>query len=136
MSLSARPSTKLPIDYVLKHQIRVTYNSHETICANIEHHLTSLHGSTYRVQREANRAEKKLMDLFDMWLTPINATAIMYQEGLKEKVMETFESWSTDDYDNALYTVLADGGAALRAKAVAGLARVRAINFRRHLQIA
>jgi hypothetical protein len=128
-------TSKLPVDYALKHQIRVTYNSHETICANIDRHLESLHGSTYRIHREANRAAQKLSDLLDMWLTPINVTAIMYQDGLKEKVMETFESWSIDDYKNTLYAVLADGGAALRAKAAAGLEKVRAIAFRRHVDI-
>ena len=136
MSLIARSSAKLPIDYVLKHQIRVTYNAHETICAAIESHIKSLHGSTYRVQRHANRAAKKLSDLFDMWLTPINTTAIMYQDGLKEKVMETFQAWSVDDDDmNELYACLHDGGRALKDKAAAGLARVRAITFRRHIEI-
>ena len=136
MSLATRSIAKLPIDYVLKHQIRVTYNAHETICASIERHIESLHGSTYRIQRHANRAAKKLSDLFDMWLTPINATAIMYQDGLKEKVMETFQAWSVDDDDmNELYAYLHDGGAALKAKAIKGLARMRAIGFRRHIEI-
>jgi hypothetical protein len=136
MSLVSRPSAKLPIDYVLKHQIRVTYNSHETICASIERHIKSLHGSTYRIQRHANRAAKKLSDLFDMWLTPINATAIMYQDGLKEKVMETFQAWSVDDDDmNELYAYLHDGGAALKAKAAKGFAKIRNIVFRRHIEI-
>ena len=128
-------TSKLPIDYVLGHQIRVTYSSHETICAAIDSHIKSLHGSTYRVQRYANRAAEKLSDLFDMWLTPINATAIMYQDGLKEKVMETFQAWSLDDDENELYACLHDGGAALRAKAIMGFERVSAIAFRRHVNI-
>jgi hypothetical protein len=135
MSLVPRSSAKLPIDYVLKHQIRITYKSHETICASIERHMQSLHGSTYRIQRHANRAAKKLSDLFDMWLTPINATAIMYQDGLKEKVMETFQAWSDDDDMNGLYAQLYDGGATLKAKAAKGFARMRAIVFRRHIEI-
>jgi len=136
MSLVLRSVAELPIDCVLGHQIRVTYTKHEAICATIEHHLTSLHGSVYRVQRHANAAAQNLTDLFDMWLTPINATAIMYQDGLKEKVMETFQAWSEDDDEmNELYAYLHDGGSALKAKAAAGLARVRAISFRRHINI-
>jgi hypothetical protein len=130
----ASPS-KLPIDCVLGHQIRATYTAHETISASIEHHITSLHGSTYRIQRHANRATEKLAELFDMWLTTTGATAIMYQEGLKERVMETFETWSVDDDMNELYTHLHDGGAALRAKALDGFAKVNAIAFRRHVDI-
>jgi len=121
-------------DNILKHQIRATYNAHDNICGAVEHHLDSLHGTVYRVARHADRAAKKLSDLFDMWLMPINTMAMMYQEGLKEKVTETFEAWSLDDNENELYNVLPDGGKALRERAAAGLVKIRAIIFRRHVE--
>lgn len=119
---------------VLKHQIRATYNAHDTICGDVERHLNSLHGSVYRVSRHANRAAKKLSDLFDMWLMPNNTMTIMYQGGLKEKVTETFEAWSLDDNENDLYRVLPDGGKALREKAAVGLVKIRAIIFQHHVE--
>jgi len=127
---------KLAPDYALKHAIKVTFNSYTRIGLLTDYFINGIHGTDYRRYSMAQCAEKTLMHHFDLWFKPLNTVAIMYQRGLKEKLLKSIAAWMEDDPHNLLYTSLFDGGAKLRLKAAEALEAVKKIPFRHHISIA
>jgi hypothetical protein len=127
---------KLEPDYALKHAIKVTFNSYTRIGLLTDYFINGIHGTDYRRYSMAQCAEKTLMHHFDLWFNPLNTVAIMYQRGLKEKLLKSIAAWMEEDPHNLLYTSLFDGGAKLRLKAAEALEAVKKIPFRHHISIA
>lgn len=126
---------KLPIDYAIKHHVKMTHTTHTNLCTRITYHMNKMGGNVYKAARHAYAVEKHLFQLFDLWLKPMSATAIMHQEGLKQRVVSTLESWSEEDDENDIYNVLEDDGLALRTKANATLAIIKKIPYLYHVSI-
>ena len=126
---------KLPIDYAIKHHVKMTYMEHTNLCTLITNHMNKMGSNVYKAGRHAYSVEKHLFRLFNLWLKPMSATAIMHQEGLKERVVSTLESWSEEDDENDIYNALQDGGLALRTKASATLDIIKKIPYLYHVSI-
>jgi hypothetical protein len=126
---------KLPIDYAIKHHVKMTYMEHTNLCTRITYHMNKMDSNVYKAARHAYAVEKHLFKLFDLWLNPMSATAIMHQEDLKQRVISTLESWSEDDDENTIYNALKDGGLGLREKANAVLTIIKKIPYLYHVSI-
>ena len=126
---------KLSPDYALKHAIKVTYNSYTRMGLLVNFYIGEMYGGDFRRQISAQGAEKTLMNMFNLWHTPLNTLAIMYQRDLKAKIIRSLEAWMEDPY-NFLYNTVYGGGAGLRKKAAETLEIVKKIPFRYHISIA
>jgi hypothetical protein len=126
---------KLPLDYAIKHHINMTHMAHTNLCTRIIHHMNKMGSNVYKAARHAHAVEKYLFKLFDLWLKPTSATAIMYQKDLKQRVISTLESWSEENEENDIYNNLIDGGLGIREKANSVLSVVKKIVYIHHVSI-
>ena len=127
---------KLSPHYALKHAIKVTYNSYTRMGLLVNFYIDGIYGSDFRRQRSAMSAEHTLMNMFNLWYQPLNTLAIMYQDGLKAKIIRSLEAWMEDDPYNILYNTVYGHGLTVRLKAAETLEIVKKIPFRYHVSIA
>jgi hypothetical protein len=125
---------KLSTDYALKHHIRTMKSAYEVIAIKLNYYMEFMDESGPAGRRAVRRVKKALMDLFILFTNPMFSAPIMFQLGLKEKLIEAMQSWREDDQD--LYTYIGeDEQAEIFKVAEATQKLIEAIPFVRHVKV-
>jgi len=89
---------KLPKDYAIKHQLRLSYNSYEAIAKPLSFSLGRVSDGGWE-HIHVPKAVKLLKRYFSWFKDPKNHIVLMYINGRKEQFLETIGLWTQLDLE-------------------------------------
>jgi hypothetical protein len=85
---------KLPADYAIKHQIKISYKAYQGIAAALQFQLDHMIG------RHTDALCVRLLKKYFAWFRdPKNSLVFMYIEGRRQAFLELITAWCDDDLE-------------------------------------
>ena len=121
---------KLPADYAIKHQFKISHNSYHSIAPALLFSLSRIQDGWQEIH--APKAVKLLKKLFAWFKDPKNHVVLMHTTGRKEGFLENIGQWTEGDLE--LYEHISSSKVdELRAEAREVLALISEVPFIRHV---